>query len=528
MELTFKAECVNTRVSAQLTFRVESGEENFVLNRVQEQFGIHWFRRDLRVAGNSALKWNWKQNQGRTLGVFFFDSKFLSRSDFSHQRFGFFLQTLKKLQTELRELGGDLLVLDHLPDAGFEFLFSQLKGNLPSCVTWNRDYEPFARERDARVTYQLESVGVPVHTERDHLLIEPLELRKDPAHPSYYQVYSPFGRKWFSLLQEDEFQGRVAEQKEAIAYLEKKRKGETIEPFFKLTWESLFSGFGRTPEGRSALRDRLDDYVLQNAPHLNIELPPAGSLVAYERLLEFKRHVDAYLEERDFPARPGTSRLSLFLKNGSLTPSIILSVLGLSHQDFKQKTGKTQFLKEIVWREFYYHILYHRPDVETQAFLPHYRDLAWENNSAWFEAWKQGKTGYPIVDAGMRELKTTGWMHNRVRMIVASFLTKDLLIDWRWGEKHFMTDLLDGDLAPNNGGWQWAASTGCDPQPYFRIFNPLLQSQKFDPTGAYIKKYIPELRGLHADVVHAPGSQYIRPIVEHAVQKEKALALYRR
>lgn len=186
------------------------------------------------------------------------------------------------------------------------------------------------------------------------------------------------------------------------------------------------------------------------------------------------------------------------------------------------------FFSELIWREFYYHILYYRPDVEFQSFLSKYRNLDWENNEKYFEAWKEGRTGFPIVDGGMRQLNRTGWMHNRMRMIVASFLTKDLLIDWRWG-KYFMENLLDGDMAANNGGWQWAASTGCDPQPYFRVFNPWLQSQRFDPKGFYIKNHVEELKKADPKDIHKPVKHigYPKPIVDHKVQREKVLSLYK-
>lgn len=483
-------------------------------------FGIHWFRRDLRVAGNPALRWNCKQNQGRTLGIFFFDSQFLSRPDFSIHRFGFFLQTLKALQDELREMGGDLLVLDHGPGPGFDFLLSKLGSKIPSCITFNRDYEPFARQRDERIIQKLESLGVQIHTERDHLLIEPRELQRDLQPGGFYQVYSPFCKKWLSILEQEEVQERVIRQKEAVSYLEKRLKGQRIEPFFKVTWKELLS--------QNLIDDSLSRMMNENAALLRIKLPPAGSLAAYEQVRNFKPKLDQYLEQRDFPDLAGTSRLSIYFKNGSITPALVLNLLGLKSANFKDQNGKTQFLKELIWREFYYHILFHCPKVESKAFLSRYKNISWGNNEKWFEAWKEGKTGFPIVDAGMRELKTTGWMHNRVRMIVASFLTKDLLIDWKWGERYFMNELLDGDLAPNNGGWQWAASTGCDPQPYFRVFNPYLQSKKFDPQGEYIRKYVPELRRLGATEIHAPDPHlYHQPIVNHAIQKEKAVALYR-
>ena len=194
--------------------------------------------------------------------------------------------------------------------------------------------------------------------------------------------------------------------------------------------------------------------------------------------------------------------------------------------------GEAKFVSEIIWREFYYYILSRNPRVERESFNPLYSKIAWKNNEEWFSAWKEGRTGFPIVDAGMRELNETGWMHNRVRMIVASFLTKDLHIDWRWGEQYFMEKLLDGDLAPNNGGWQWAASTGCDPQPYFRVFNPYLQSEKFDPTGVYIKRFIPELKDCPVKLIHEPpqdlmNRNYPAPMVDHSVQRLEAIALYK-
>ncbi|MBY0316339.1 MAG: FAD-binding domain-containing protein, partial [Bdellovibrionales bacterium] len=279
-------------------------------------------------------------------------------------------------------------------------------------------------------------------------------------------------------------------------------------------------------------RDSLESFITTNNKSVSIEIPPAGSVVAFERLKDFKSKTEGYDDNRNFPALSGTSKFSLFLKNGSLVTSQIIPYLQLEDLTFAQKSGPTQFLKELVWREFYYSILWYRPDVEKTSFLEKYKDIKWSNNKSHFARWCEGTTGYPIVDAGMRELNTTGWMHNRVRMIVASFLVKDLLINWQWGENYFMKMLLDGDLAPNNGGWQWASSTGCDPQPYFRIFNPWLQSEKFDPEGEYIRKYIPELASAPTKILHDPDGdrsrwKYPAPIVVHADQKEKALALYR-
>ncbi|HVM32866.1 MAG TPA: deoxyribodipyrimidine photo-lyase [bacterium] len=490
-------------------------------------YGLHWFRRDLRVAGNGALQWSWKEHQGRVLGLFCFDSKFLARPDFSHDRFAFFLDSLRELRLELRQAGGDLLVMDQGPREGFERLFAALKAKgrpAPATVSFNRDYEPFARERDRAVTSLLEGFGAKVHTERDHLIVEPTELFKDEEAGSYYQVYTPFARRWFALFQSDRVQGRVTGQKAALKYLKARAKGERAK-LFSLTWDKLFAG-------ECPLKDHFDETRAANLRKVSVPIPPAGSLAALARLSGFKKKLSAYGKDRDFPALDATSQMSLFFKNGSLTPALALAELGLEGEKFQAAGGGAKFLMEVVWREFYYHILWHCPRVEKEAFLERYKALKWENREDYFKAWKEGKTGYPIVDAGMRQLRQTGWMHNRVRMITASFLTKDLLIDWRWGEKYFMEKLLDGDLAPNNGGWQWAASTGCDPQPYFRVFNPKLQGERFDPEGLYIKKYVPELAGLNPGQIHAPDDSnrpagYPAPIVDHARRKDLALALYR-
>jgi len=492
---------------------------------VVESYGIHWFRRDLRVAGNPALEWSWKEHKGRVLGVFFFDSKFLSRPDFSHNRFAFFLETMKLLKEELILRGADLLVLDKLPAQGFEYLFSELKKrnkSLPATVSWNRDYEPFARDRDQKVAKLLkENYGLSTNTERDHLIIEPHEILKEDG--GFYQIYSAFARKWLQKFSSSEIQGRIKAQSKGIKYLDSK-PGEKI---FALSWTELF-GNTQCPA------DQLERYIRENSAHVTIPIPKAGAQEALLRLKMFlKSSVESYTDQRDFPDIDGTSKLAMFQKNGSFVSTQILCELGLSGADFKSKEGKTVFLKEIVWREFYYHILYHLPRVENSAFMEKYDSIEWGNNESWFKAWKEGMTGYPIVDAGMRQLNQSGWMHNRVRMIVASFLTKDLHISWQWGERYFMEKLLDGDLAPNNGGWQWAASTGCDPQPYFRIFNPKLQSEKFDPDGNYIRRFVPELSKLSAKEIHEPhlsgnSVSYPQPIVDHRAQKEGALSLYKK
>ncbi len=483
-----------------------------------ESFGIHWFRRDLRLAGNPALQWSWKQHQGRVVGLFCFDAGFLARSDFSVNRFQFFLETLRALREELREQGSDLLFLDVGPEKAFPKLFSTLPAR-PATFSWNRDYEPFAVERDARIAKLLSAEAIAHHTEPDHCLVEPIEIFKGEDRHSAYQVFTPYSRRWLELFRTPEIQARIQRQKKGLSAL-KKRTG----PAFRLTWGELLP---KAPAG-----DLLESYLERNGKGVTVKLPPAGTLAAIDRLSAFKKKLGDYAESRDVPSSAGTSGMSVYFKNGSFTVAQAIAHLGLEPYGKKAETGADKFLSELIWREFYYHVLGRFPRVEKEAFQTNFGRIAWENREDWFEAWKEGRTGFPIVDAGMRQLKTTGWMHNRVRMIVASFLTKDLLVDYKWGEKYFMEQLLDGDLAPNNGGWQWAASTGCDPQPYFRIFNPLLQSQKFDPEGTYIRRYVPELAHLAGDSIHEPSplerGSYPQPIVEHATQREKALALYKR
>ncbi|NDC25484.1 MAG: deoxyribodipyrimidine photo-lyase, partial [Proteobacteria bacterium] len=479
---------------------------------------------DLRIAGNPALQANWKINQGKVLGLFCFDKKFLGREDFSPNRFQLFLQTLLGLQASLKDAGGDLLFLDIGPEAAFASLIEKLTQEgkaLPSLVSWNRDYEPFARNRDEKMEKWFKSRGIGVATERDHCLIEPHEIYKGEDRESAYQVYSPYSRKWMEHLKTAGIKARIEIQKRGLDYLDSLSKKGKTDPIFTVKWKDLL----KTAEMGAVL----EDYREKNSKWVTIPIPAAGTVEALKRLREFKKNITNYGKHRDIPSVDGTSKLSHFFKNGSLTGAQVIAELELDRPG-KLKEGEEKFLKEIIWREFYYHILWHYPRVEKTAFLEKFQKLAWENNEVYFKAWKEGRTGYPIVDAGMRQLAQTGWMHNRVRMIVASFLTKDLLIDWRWGEKYFMEVLLDGDLAPNNGGWQWAASTGCDPQPYFRIFNPYLQSKKFDPNGSYIREFVPELKGLSDKEIHEPGvnrpKNYPAPIVEHSVQREKALKIY--
>lgn len=490
-----------------------------------ESFGIHWFRRDLRVLGNQALQENWKRSKGKVLGVFCFDKKFLSRDDFSHSRFTFFLESLDSLQKELRSIGSDLLFLDIGPKEAFPFLWQLTGGKQASTVSWNRDYEPFARKRDKEMQTYFADNNIEVITHRDHLVIEPHEIIKPSQPDQPYQVYSPFQKQWLKAFSIPEVKARINHQTRSFPYLNQLRTNKPA-IIFSLKWDEILD-----PSTLRQQQTIFDHYYKSSKKHLCYETPSAGTIAAFKQLDQFADSITQYSSQRDLPFIDGTSRLSAYLKNGTITASQIIARLDLSENEDKS-SGRFRFLAELIWREFYYYIMTKFPRVENEAFLTKFKSIPWENNIQWFQSWKEGKTGFPIVDAGMRQLLKTGWMHNRVRMIVASFLCKDLLIDWRWGEQYFMEMLIDGDLAPNNGGWQWAASTGCDPQPYFRIFNPLLQSKKFDPEGAYIRKFIPELSHLDARSVHEPSKQqrqasgYPDPIVDHKEQRNKALELY--
>jgi len=483
---------------------------------MSDDFGIHWFRRDLRITGNPALERNLLLHPGRVLGVFCFDRKFLARPDFSANRFLFFLRTLELLRAEMRERGGDLLFLDIGPQDVFPDLLSALREvkayGIPKAISFNRDYEPYARERDLSMQELFENdFGIETITERDHLLIEPTELSRDDKNipgGGFYQIYTPFKNRWLKMFATPDLQDRMGEVARGL------KKGPAA---FSFRWPNSGKSF---PFGEAGV---LEGYLRECEKRVSPELarggPKPGHAAAKETLHAFQKEwLKSYGKDRDIPSVPGTSHMSIYLKNGSITVPQIISILNLAPD-----SPHLKYFQELIWREFYYHILYHRPEVEREAFREKYRGLKWENNKKWFEAWCEGRTGYPIVDAGMRQLNATGWMHNRVRMIVASFLTKDLLIDYRWGEKYFMEKLLDGDLASNNGGWQWAASTGCDSQPYFRIFNPTSQGEKFDPDGKYVRHWVPELSDRPERELHEP----LNPIVNHSKRRESALALFK-
>jgi deoxyribodipyrimidine photo-lyase len=427
------------------------------LSKITSATTLFWFRRDLRVADNAGLYRALRNNQ-KVIPVFIFDTLILNElEDKADKRVEFIHQSLLILKSSLEEAGSSLLVFHGDPVK----IFDQVN---PKAVYTNHDYEPYARQRDERVKAILEKKGSSFYSYKDQVIFEKDEVVKDNGEP--YTVFTPYSKKWKARLN---------------AFYQK-----------SYPTENYFSNLYQTnPLPFPTLAD--------------LGFEPTDSEFP-ERAVKASI-IKAYHLKRDIPGIIGTSRLGVHLRFGTVS---IRKLVQLAIK--KNET----WLNELIWRDFYQMILWHFPKVD-HAFKPQYDRIPWRNNHTEFEAWCEGRTGYPIVDAGMRELNATGFMHNRVRMIAASFLTKHLLIDWRWGEAYFAKKLLDFDLASNNGGWQWAASSGCDAAPYFRVFNPELQRQKFDPDFKYIRKWVPEFE--------TPG--YPKPIVDHKKARERVLKVYK-
>ena len=417
---------------------------------------IWWLRRDLRLRDNAALYHALRENE-EVLPVFIFDTKILDNLDDDHDaRVTFIYESLSLLKVELEKVGSSLMVYHGDPVQ----IYKKLK---PKKIYTNNDYEQYAIKRDEAVS---KIPGVEFHSYKDQVIFEKNEVTKDDGKP--YTVFTPYSHKLKSKLNKFYTKSYPTEK-----YFDNLVKTKPLQ------FPSLASlGFKKSP----------------------IDFPP--------RVIK-QDIVSKYHQTRDYPGLQGTSRLSVHLRFGTVS---IRELVRLA-----EKKNDT-WLNELIWREFYQMILWHFPHVEKGSFKPAYDHIQWRNNTEEFDAWCKGMTGYPIVDAGMRELEATGFMHNRVRMVVASFLTKHLLIDWRWGEAWFAAKLLDYELASNNGGWQWAAGSGCDAAPYFRVFNPALQTKKFDPDLVYIKKWIPELN----------TDKYPKPIVEHTFARNRVLEAYKK
>ncbi|MEP2774267.1 MAG: deoxyribodipyrimidine photo-lyase [Fulvivirga sp.] len=428
----------------------------------EPKVNIFWFRRDLRFDDNQGL-YNALDSDLPVLSIFIFDKNILDDlEDKDDARVTFIWDQLNNINQDLKDKGSSLFTFYSTPVEVFKEL--QSKYSIDTVFT-NEDYEPYARERDEQIGQFLTDNNITFKKYKDHVIKGPEEVLKDDGTP--YVVFTPYSRLWKKLLSETDL-----EPAPSALYFDNfisTRYSEII-PLDKM-------GFKRSD--LNIPNETLTDHTLEN-----------------------------YNDKRDYPAEKGTSRLGIHFRFGTISIRKIA-------QEARKKSDV--YLNELIWREFYQMILWHFPRVVDGNFKTKYDAINWRNNEKEFEAWCEGKTGYPIVDAGMRELNNTGYMHNRVRMIVASFLTKHLLIDWRWGEAYFAKKLLDYELASNNGGWQWAAGTGTDSQPYFRIFNPESQTNKFDKDLKYIKKWVPEFQELN----------YPEPIVDHKKARERALSTYK-
>ena len=422
---------------------------------------IFWFRRDLRLNDNAGLYHALKEGIP-VVPVFIFDRNILDQlEDRSDRRVEFIHAALENMQSQLKKSGSTLEVYYGFPADVFRQLIS--KYHIQAVFT-NGDYEPYAKERDEAIAQLLESSGAKIQTFKDQVIFEKNDIIKSDGKP--YTVFTPYSKQWKLKLKEFYYK----------AYPVEKYSGNFLQQPFQPIPSLTEMGF--TAGNRSF-----------PSPE------PTKELLKY------------YHEERDYPAKR-TSRMGVHLRFGTISIRELVS---------KALALNETYLNELIWREFYQMILWNFPQVgKGHAFKPAYEHIHWRNNEDEFGRWCNGSTGYPIVDAGMHELNETGFMHNRVRMITASFLTKHLLIDWRWGEAYFAQKLLDFDLASNNGGWQWAAGSGCDAAPYFRIFNPALQTKKFDPSFEYIKKWVPEFQEFN----------YPKPIVEHEFARKRCLEAY--
>ncbi|MFZ1524827.1 MAG: deoxyribodipyrimidine photo-lyase [Saprospiraceae bacterium] len=432
---------------------------------------IFWFRRDLRLTDNAGL-YHALTSGYKVVLVFIFDTHILDRlEDRNDARVTYIYDVISELKQGLSLLGSDLHVFHGSPENVWPGIVKQFN---PKKIIFNHDYESYAQKRDNLLTNSWKSEGISVESFKDHVIFEKQEVVKDDGKP--YTVFTPYKRKWLSKLASDD-----ADPTDSF-YL----RSYPCDKYYH-----QFEKFGK-PSTMISLKDMGFERTQKVIPPLSV---PQTIIRHYE-------------ERRNFPAIEGTSRLGVHFRFGTIS---------IRQKAQAAITISPSYLSELIWRDFYSQILYHFPHVEQRSFRSEYDRLEWRNDADEFDAWCQGMTGYPIVDAGMRELKMTGHMHNRVRMITASFLTKHLLIDWRWGEAWFARHLLDFDLASNNGGWQWAAGSGTDAAPYFRIFSPDAQTDRFDKDRKYIKRWVPEF-GTPA---------YPDPIIDHKLARERCLATYK-
>jgi deoxyribodipyrimidine photo-lyase len=429
--------------------------------RQKDAIAVFWFRRDLRLEDNVGL-YHALRSGHPVLPVFILDTEILDRlEEKADRRVAFILAALGEINKKLASAGSSLKVLHRTPVEAFRKILDEYD---VKAVFTNRDYEPYATARDEKISLLLKNSAIPFHSFKDQVILEKKEVVKSDGTP--YTVFTPYSRAW-----------------------KKQLTIQDTESFFS---EKHAGNFLKLPAARIPGPEEIsftNTDTVSPVPAINQEI------------------IRNYHLTRDIPSLEGTTRLGVHLRFGTVSiRQLVRTALDLNET----------WLNELIWREFFMSIIWHFPHVTDSSFKARYDAIQWRNNEEEFDRWCNGMTGYPIVDAGMRELNTTGFMHNRVRMIIASFLTKHLLTDWRWGEAYFAGKLLDYELSSNNGNWQWAAGTGCDAAPYFRVFNPAEQTRKFDPQMRYINRWVPEL-----------GSpSYPSPMIDHAMARQRALATY--
>ena len=429
----------------------------------KKSINLFWFRRDLRLADNAGFYHALKSGKP-VLPMFIFDTEILDKlEDKDDARVTFIYQSLVNMNEELKRLGSSMLIKNTSPKEAFAEILDEFDVDT---VFTNHDYEPYAKERDTEITQILVAKGSKFCTYKDQVIFDRDEVMKPDGSP--YTVFTPYSRKWKEKLND--------------FYL----KPYPVEKYLQNLYQTQLPF------------PALKDIGFEQS---SIQVPKN----------EYKSVIADYAKTRDFPGLEGTSRISVHLRFGTV------SIRELATEADKQ-VEKT-WLNELIWRDFYAMIIWHFPQTADHAYRPEFDKIQWRNNEREFEAWCKGETGYPIVDAGMRQLQALGWMHNRVRMVTASFLCKHLLIDWRWGEHYFGRKLLDYDLSSNVGGWQWAAGTGADASPFFRIFSPEAQTKRFDPKFEYIKKWVPE---------YLDPQKYPAPIVDHKEARERCLAAFKK
>ncbi|MEM7385145.1 MAG: deoxyribodipyrimidine photo-lyase [Verrucomicrobiota bacterium] len=461
---------------------------------------LHWFRRDLRITDNTALL-QASAESAEVVPLFILSNWKKTHAWTGPGRQAFLCGCLESLSRNIEALGGELLIRQGEATSVIEKLLNEAEID---AVFFNRDPDPYGLAIEEKVVALCRKRGIAVHDPKDHVLHERAEILTGSGGP--YRVYTPYSRSWFDAPKPTS--------------INRKKPGNLVAPG---TLKSL-------------PLPTLKTWGLEKAPLP--QLPPTGERAARERLKKaLAGPIPTYAQNRNLPAGQTTSRLGPDLRYGTLSiREIYLRVMAASQKATTPEATRSYrtFLQELAWREFYMQILWHFPEVLDTEFNADYRSLPWENNPEGMAAWSEGRTGFPIVDAGIRELTATGFMHNRVRMIVAMFLTKDLRISWRQGESFFLQHLLDGEIASNNGGWQWSAGTGADAAPYFRIQNPWTQTKSYDPEGAYIKTWIPELKNANPKALFTapdkgrsvfPG--YPSPIVDHKTERENTLAWFK-